>query len=412
MDELLRRAAEEYGLNPGKSNWDELSKALEYKTVTTSIVKEKSNRERYTAALVLAMFFLFTCNTLNKSDSTALNNEHNKSLALTGQKINGTEEKSTKNEVAIAAPDHKKISYNPHENIEQGSSEKPLITSSKNLSISFGAEKIISTSMNQPDVQQKNTTPDILSTDEKGNAATIEQKDLLITGQATPVAKPDVVKAEGDNKQVPTKNAKENIVKKQNGFYAGILVGTSVDAVKNQGIRKPGFDIGILAGYRLNNKTAVETGLRFAEKNYYSNGKYFSMNKVGQTMPQGMQVLSLEGSSQLLEIPLSIKHNLLQKKNNTVYASAGITSYLLLKEKNNYLALYNGVKQNIKSTYSNSSEYFAASIDVSAGYEFTTGKKNTLRIEPFVQIPLKGIGVGSLPVTSTGLRLAFSIPHR
>ena len=68
MDELLRRAAEQYGLNPGKSNWDELSKALEYKTVPTRIVKEKGNRERYTATLILAMFFLFTCNTLNKNN--------------------------------------------------------------------------------------------------------------------------------------------------------------------------------------------------------------------------------------------------------------------------------------------------------------------------------------------------------
>ena len=111
--------------------------------------------------------------------------------------------------------------------------------------------------------------------------------------------------------------------------------------MKYQELRKPGFDIGIIAGYDLNNKMSVETGLLFAKKNYFSDGKYFSMNKVGATMPAGMNVLSLEGSTGMLEIPLKVKYNIATKYKSNIFSSAGITSYVLISEKNNYLTQLN-----------------------------------------------------------------------
>ena len=70
----------------------------------------------------------------------------------------------------------------------------------------------------------------------------------------------------------------------------------------------------------------------------------------------------------------------------------------------------NGTKENITGLYRNSSRYFAATIDISLGYEHTIGNHNNkIRIEPYVQIPLKGIGVGTLPVLGTGLHIGYSL---
>ncbi|MEP6845933.1 MAG: hypothetical protein ABI861_08010, partial [Panacibacter sp.] len=139
---------------------------------------------------------------------------------------------------------------------------------------------------------------------------------------------------------------------------------------------------------------------------------YFSMDKVGATMPTGMNVLSLEGSSSTLEIPLKIRYNVIQKKKSNIFSSAGITSYVLINEKNNYLTQLNGTKQNILSSYKKSSGYFAAAINLSLGYEYKTGKKSSIRVEPYAQIPLKGIGVGALPVMSAGVHVGFTLsPH-
>jgi hypothetical protein len=81
----------------------------------------------------------------------------------------------------------------------------------------------------------------------------------------------------------------------------------------------------------------------------------------------------------------------------------------MTKEKNNYLALVNGNKQNITSTYSKSNRYLAAVIDFSVGYEFNIQKNKALRIEPYLQFPLKGIGVGTMPVMSTGLHIGYTL---
>ena len=58
-------------------------------------------------------------------------------------------------------------------------------------------------------------------------------------------------------------------------------------------------------------------------------------------------------------------------------------------------------------SYKNVTKYFAATVDISAGYENKIGKFTSMRIEPYLQIPLKGIGVGSMPVMSAGLHVSI-----
>ena len=77
-------------------------------------------------------------------------------------------------------------------------------------------------------------------------------------------------------------------------------------------------------------------------------------------------------------------------------------------DKNNYLVSMNGSQQTMISSYKNKSRSLAASFDISAGYEHKIGKSNYMRIEPYIQIPLKGMGVGSMPMISSGLRIGIT----
>ncbi len=47
-------------------------------------------------------------------------------------------------------------------------------------------------------------------------------------------------------------------------------------------------------------------------------------------------------------------------------------------------------------------------MNVSVGYNRTLNKVGTLRIEPYLKIPIKGIGIGNLPITSTGLNIGIT----
>jgi Outer membrane protein beta-barrel domain len=199
----------------------------------------------------------------------------------------------------------------------------------------------------------------------------------------------------------------------KNRFYAGILAGPQFNQVKNQGLGKAGFNGGIIAGMHFSKRWSVETGLLATEKKYSSSGAYFKMDKVAASMPTGMKVETMNGKSTVLEIPVQLKYNIIQNNKKQVFVSGGISSYLLTTENNNYHASVNGNPENLAGHYSNNKKYAGAVVNLGAGYQWKAGKKTTLRIAPYMQIPLKGIGIGSLPVFSTGVHLGISIPvHR
>jgi hypothetical protein len=201
-------------------------------------------------------------------------------------------------------------------------------------------------------------------------------------------------------------------IQKRASIYAGFAAGPQLNEVKRQGMKKTGIDLGIITGYQFSRKLSVETGLFFSHKTYFSEGKYFQMKKADPAMPSGMEVVSLEGSSSVLEVPLKLKYDLFQERKSNMFSAVGLSSYILTKEKNNYLAMMNGSPQQMTGRYKTASRYLAAAVNLSAGYEFTPANQNTIRIEPYIQIPIRGIGVGSIPVTSVGIHIGVIWNHK
>jgi hypothetical protein len=191
-------------------------------------------------------------------------------------------------------------------------------------------------------------------------------------------------------------------ITKKTSLYVGGSAGFEFNDVKNQGITKAGLQGGILLGMQFNHKISIETGVQFGQKKYYSQGKYFHP-KTG-TMPPNMTISSLEGTSSIIEIPVSVKFNF-SKKQDGFYGKAGISNYVMTKEQNNYKAMVSGFPQDMQSTYKKKRFYPAAGLHLSAGYQMPIGKSLNLRAEPYIQVPLCKIGIGSLPVKSAGLNL-------
>ena len=58
-------------------------------------------------------------------------------------------------------------------------------------------------------------------------------------------------------------------------------------------------------------------------------------------------------------------------------------------------------------TYKNESRNILSIANLSVGYTKKLGKVAELRLEPYVKIPLGGVGYGELPLLSTGIRAGF-----
>jgi hypothetical protein len=190
------------------------------------------------------------------------------------------------------------------------------------------------------------------------------------------------------------------------GLYLGLSTGPQWNQVEGQGYTKTGFNLGLTAGFSFNKKLATESGIFYSKKYYYSDGKHFHMKKNPGT--PSMEVISLEGSSNVVEIPIKIKYDFIDKKKGELFITAGLSTYILTKENNQYYALINGTPQNSTVSYDKRKTYLAGGMNLSAGYSIHLKKKTDIRIEPYLQLPFKGTGVGSMRVTTTGLNIGIT----
>ena len=125
-------------------------------------------------------------------------------------------------------------------------------------------------------------------------------------------------------------------------------------------------------------------------------------------MPDGMIVNNLESRSRILEIPLKIGYLLYRKRNTNIFVAAGIAAYIMTKEKNNYNITENGNPGKMVGLYEKSNFKMPAAFSVSAGWEHHLSGLLKIRIEPYLKLPMQGIGVGKLPVTSAGIQIGIT----
>jgi hypothetical protein len=188
------------------------------------------------------------------------------------------------------------------------------------------------------------------------------------------------------------------------GFYISILAGPDFSTVKFQSVNQVGFSVGALAGYHITKQLAIETGLFWDKKYYYSKGEYFNKSQAGISY----NILSLEGDCNMFEIPITIRYDFATRKNHDFFVRGGLSSYLMKQENYNARVQDNGNEWNYLFKSDHANNYFFSVAQLSAGYELAISGKTKIRIEPYVNIPLQGIGVGSMPISSTGIFLGVT----
>ncbi len=420
MDDLFRKAAENYSLKTESQNWDDIAAVLATTSVPTA--SDKKGKKKYTWLLLLGFLFLASTVTI-KIFYTKNQGPYPESITTNSNK-----------ETTIAEG-----------NIKQGNSEtnrkkiasKDLIvlpgdTKYKNVPGYKSAGQVATlTKSNQEQALTENkevrkiniTKPEVSDTGESAN------NDIhAIVPTENPIAQNIDIDRSADqkNKKSVKSTVSDSILKNhvvspepkkrksainEQGLYLGITAGPQVNQVKGQGFTQIGFSTGILTGYRFTKEISVETGILYSKKHYFSDGKYFDMSKTGSTMPVNMNVISLKGSSDIFEIPLEFKYDFVAKNKSNWFITSGVSSYLLTKESNEYLTLISGVLQNMNTNYASNRGYFLATLNFSIGNELKIGNNQSkIRIEPYLQMPIHGIGIGAMPVYSVGLHLGITMP--
>src|SRR5690606_33192634 len=114
----------------------------------------------------------------------------------------------------------------------------------------------------------------------------------------------------------------------------------------------------------------------------------------------------VEGSCNVLEIPLRASYTFINDNKKSISFNSGLSSYLMLKEK--YIFSYtpqSGYNDYVLEKVNANQHYFSV-VELSASYRFKSKKSKTqFGIEPYVKLPLGGVGEGKVHLKSSGVSL-------
>lgn len=190
------------------------------------------------------------------------------------------------------------------------------------------------------------------------------------------------------------------------GLYAGVIASPDISTVKAQRIARTGYGAGVIIGYRISKRLAVETGLLWDRKYYYSSGEYFNTKKLPYQPP--WDIKSVNGWCNMFELPLHVRYFFAEGKKNSWYANAGLSSYIMNKESYDYSYEWNYAPQTMNRSYDNATRNWFNIMHIGVGVERPAGVLGTVRVEPYIKTSFGGVGIGSLPLTSFGINVGIT----
>jgi hypothetical protein len=190
----------------------------------------------------------------------------------------------------------------------------------------------------------------------------------------------------------------------ESGFYTGIISGFDLSSIHFK-FAKTGASMGLVMGYAFNKKWSIESGLLWDTKKVYDNGSYF--NPPGYTPTNGITIVAVNGKSRIYEWPVNMKYTIIPGK-HSLFTTAGLSSYFMSSENYDYeyVQNYQPGGHNYLS-YRNQTKNWFSVVNFSIGYIHKLGNVGSIRVEPYLKLPIKNLGVGNMPIMSTGLNIGY-----
>ena len=414
MDELFRKAAEGYPLNTGGADWEKVHARLQEEK---ELPPANTRDHRWMVLLLLPLVFL--CNRL----SDGIDKEEPPAAAESIHTKTGVAAPPATTNTSIPA-----ISYPRHSNRRQS-----ILSSSIKNHVSARGSIAKGPSVSRPVTSKASEArlPLVIAGGitsahtEKQNGVTaldgnepvlsvisgaISESDSagIITAQSRETtALPEIDSVSMDVAGTKTPDPKKSTTFKRR-FFVSMVAGPDISTVKFQKFSEVGLQAGVLLGYAVSNRLAIEAGALWGRKNYNSDGRHFNKNKL--YLPPNTRLVALNGYCRMIELPVTLRYSFSAGKKQSFFAAAGASSYLMQSENYDYDYLYlsSGYVARYHKTYKNESRNWAGVMQLSAGFLYKLGGIGQLRVEPYYAVPLKGIGYGELPLSSFGLRVGIT----
>lgn len=200
------------------------------------------------------------------------------------------------------------------------------------------------------------------------------------------------------------KEIKKESTQKKTPWYLLASIGADASNVTlfsfNNSSITPRYGVGI--GYQINKRISVQTGFYAGRKKYVAGpGDYHSKD---ESYLNNVNVTKISANCTIFEIPIAVRYNFALRPKTTYYATAGISSFIMNKEDYDYsYTAYNNNYQASNSYTGNKNLFSIATLSV--GVERKISKAFSIQAEPSVNIPIAGVGEGTVKLYSTDIQV-------
>jgi hypothetical protein len=169
---------------------------------------------------------------------------------------------------------------------------------------------------------------------------------------------------------------------------------------------RPSGVFGVLLGYRITKRFTVMTGATKGLKRYEGYGQEYSPPAgYWNARTNGVIPDEVQGQCGIIEVPLFLQYDVLQRSRSRVFLSLGVSSYFMRTEYYQYT--FNEPNPGAANSWTakEPTRYLLKIGHLSAGVDRMISRRFAVGIEPFLKIPFEGIGWTDINLYSAGAYL-------
>lgn len=187
---------------------------------------------------------------------------------------------------------------------------------------------------------------------------------------------------------------------KRSGLSLSIMAAPDISGTGANVSSKVSTNIGLMVTYPLSRKLSVSTGIIYAKKLYNSAGPAAINNGYGN------QSWEVNADCRVLDIPLNVNYQVFKRKKLAISVNTGLSSYLMLNER--YDLTSGPDRSASRVEVSNQNQHLFGLANLSVSVERKINSSLSIGVQPFVKLPLTGIGNYDIRLNSTGVSVFMS----
>ena len=264
----------------------------------------------------------------------------------------------------------------------------------------------------------QNNTTNISKTDPNDQVITKSQPDLLTStaSSAKDMTKEDVTapveeieeKVKNEEQVLsPTQEPPKHSAKKIFPLAITASAGPDLSMVRMNNTGKIMLAYGAGLSYDISPRFSIRAGFYVSRKIYSAKPEDYDPPKEFWNYYPNLK--NIDADCKIYEIPVIVDYFIGKKKN--ISLSAGVSSLIMKQE--DYAYTYRPPYTPQYITYSrshrNENDHFFSIVHLSAGYNYPISKRVALRAEPYIKLPVSGIGYGKIKLNSAGILMTVAV---